>query len=245
MTIKFLGAAIAALAIVSPAAAGITLTFDEMPNYDRPYNFYAGGSSIDAGTEQATGRIGPNLGVSITDAAIVFQAFDQCPGGGCNGVFPTAPSGNRAMYNFAARTNLPALTTFNLAAGFTGEASVWHYGGASSMTVYRGLGGRDGDGGFPTVLGFAAMPLTTGCVVNPNTLTVTGCGWTKYTVAFTGTAQSLVLAGRASYFDNVTFGASGPSVGGVPEPASWAMLIAGFGLTGAAMRRRRMAVVAA
>lgn len=30
----------------------------------------------------------------------------------------------------------------------------------------------------------------------------------------------------------------------VPEPASWAMLIAGFGLTGAAMRRRR-AVVAA
>ena len=31
---------------------------------------------------------------------------------------------------------------------------------------------------------------------------------------------------------------------GVPEPASWAMLIAGFGLTGAAMRRRRLAVAA-
>ncbi len=30
----------------------------------------------------------------------------------------------------------------------------------------------------------------------------------------------------------------------VPEPASWAMLIAGFGLTGAAMRRRRVAVAA-
>lgn len=30
---------------------------------------------------------------------------------------------------------------------------------------------------------------------------------------------------------------------GVPEPASWAMLIAGFGLTGAAMRRRRHVVV--
>jgi uncharacterized repeat protein (TIGR03803 family) len=36
-----------------------------------------------------------------------------------------------------------------------------------------------------------------------------------------------------------------PPVGGVPEPASWAMLIAGFGLTGAAMRRRRSAAVAA
>lgn len=33
--------------------------------------------------------------------------------------------------------------------------------------------------------------------------------------------------------------------GGVPEPASWAMLIAGFGLTGAAMRRRRATVAAA
>jgi hypothetical protein len=30
----------------------------------------------------------------------------------------------------------------------------------------------------------------------------------------------------------------------VPEPASWAMLIAGFGLTGAVMRRRRMALAA-
>jgi hypothetical protein len=32
------------------------------------------------------------------------------------------------------------------------------------------------------------------------------------------------------------------AVGGVPEPSSWAMLIAGFGLTGATMRRRRSAV---
>jgi hypothetical protein len=30
----------------------------------------------------------------------------------------------------------------------------------------------------------------------------------------------------------------------VPEPASWAMMIAGFGLTGAAMRRRRSTAVA-
>ena len=33
--------------------------------------------------------------------------------------------------------------------------------------------------------------------------------------------------------------AQGAIVTGVPEPTSWAMLIAGFGLTGAAMRRRR------
>jgi uncharacterized repeat protein (TIGR03803 family) len=39
---------------------------------------------------------------------------------------------------------------------------------------------------------------------------------------------------------------SGFNVGGaVPEPASWAMLIAGFGLTGAAMRRRRVSAAVA
>lgn len=51
-----------------------------------------------------------------------------------------------------------------------------------------------------------------------------------------------------------TFSITGDGVGGipaglglrldsnVPEPASWAMMIAGFGLVGAAMRRRAMAV---
>lgn len=35
------------------------------------------------------------------------------------------------------------------------------------------------------------------------------------------------------------FGAVAPPTGGVPEPATWAMLIAGMGLSGAALRRRR------
>lgn len=35
-----------------------------------------------------------------------------------------------------------------------------------------------------------------------------------------------------------------PSTGGVPEPATWAMLIAGFGLVGASARRRRTVATA-
>ena len=40
---------------------------------------------------------------------------------------------------------------------------------------------------------------------------------------------------------SVTYDVPDPPVAGVPEPTSWALMIGGFGLTGAALRRRRMA----
>jgi hypothetical protein len=36
----------------------------------------------------------------------------------------------------------------------------------------------------------------------------------------------------------------GVGAGGVPEPASWALMIGGFGLAGAALRRRKALVAA-
>jgi hypothetical protein len=55
-----------------------------------------------------------------------------------------------------------------------------------------------------------------------------------------------VVAGSGNAnFGSYNLSISGPgdiTVGVVPEPASWAMLISGFGLTGAAMRRRRAAL---
>ena len=41
------------------------------------------------------------------------------------------------------------------------------------------------------------------------------------------------------YFDNVSATQSG---GAVPEPATWGLMIVGFGVTGAAIRRRRVAI---
>jgi len=46
--------------------------------------------------------------------------------------------------------------------------------------------------------------------------------------------------GTCALFETVAFSAS--SVDAVPEPATWAMLLAGFGLSGAVLRRRRTAV---
>jgi hypothetical protein len=64
--------------------------------------------------------------------------------------------------------------------------------------------------------------------------------------------QNLIVNNFALSFSGITnYGAaggnfnasgSGTFAGAVPEPATWAMMIAGFGLVGAAARRRRMTV---
>lgn len=59
-------------------------------------------------------------------------------------------------------------------------------------------------------------------------------------VAFTPTSARFSHPSFA--FEATSFGikpATTPFVGGIPEPASWGMMIAGFALTGTALRRRR------
>ncbi|MBS0479307.1 MAG: PEP-CTERM sorting domain-containing protein [Proteobacteria bacterium] len=48
--------------------------------------------------------------------------------------------------------------------------------------------------------------------------------------------------GHTGYVYLDGFGAVTPPAGGVPEPATWAMMIMGFGLMGGAIRRQRAAV---
>ena len=57
---------------------------------------------------------------------------------------------------------------------------------------------------------------------------------TAYTLEFQGLTNS---GDHTAFIDALNF-TFVPTVGGVPEPASWALMIAGFGLVGGAMRRR-------
>lgn len=56
---------------------------------------------------------------------------------------------------------------------------------------------------------------------------------------------SFEVGGRFLQVDNVNFSSAAAAVGAVPEPETWAMMIAGLGLVGGIMRRgRRMAPAA-
>ncbi|WP_310497295.1 CHRD domain-containing protein [Sandarakinorhabdus sp.] len=101
----------------------------------------------------------------------------------------------------------------------------------------------------PVAIGFSVPSATTGTITgNFNLLLQSTYNATFFNTRGGGTiagARSAFLAGldgNLAYFNVHTSAFPGGEIrgqlGAVPEPASWAMLIAGFGLTGAAMRRR-------
>ena len=67
-------------------------------------------------------------------------------------------------------------------------------------------------------------------------------GFDLASIGFTGPVQSLRIVGRDNFGTSPGFDLANIRV--VPEPASWAMMIAGFGLIGVALRRRLQGAVA-
>lgn len=82
---------------------------------------------------------------------------------------------------------------------------------------------------------------------NPGTVNFDGLSWAQVTytglIASSGSTE-LALYGRndpaAMFFDDVSVTAQGSA----PEPASWAMMLGGFGLLGGAIRARRKTAIA-
>lgn len=105
-------------------------------------------------------------------------------------------------------------------------------------------------GGNQTVTG-TAVDTVTNLVLG--TLTVTRPGTSDFDAIFATSSFSFLSVGNAV---KLSFTATGSNTGSadafvdnvsvigaaVPEPATWAMLLAGFGATGVVIRRRRMAV---
>lgn len=142
----------------------------------------------------------------------------------------TAPAGDASTYLYvssALSNGIATLSTANLSA-------VSFYWG--SIDSFNSVDVLLKDGSFVTVRGGRFPPHNGAATL----------GTTNRRVFFTADAGE-TITGLRFKSTNVAFEVDNVYgiVAGVPEPQSWAMLIAGFGMIGAASRRRRANVAAA
>jgi hypothetical protein len=213
----FVGGAAATLSLAAAgsALAGVNVVnFDGLNGsvYETVLNYYDGGFG------GAGSGPGPNYGVVFSSNAIVgCEQGTAC----ANTNAANAPSAPNVMFFLSG----PA-ATMDVAGGFTTGFSFYYsaqVGTTGFVDVWSGL---DGTG---TLLNSFTLPST------PDPYTV----FVPIGVTFAGTAESVQFGGVANFiaFDDVTFGSSTP---GVPEPATWALMLMGVaGIGGAARAARR------
>jgi hypothetical protein len=78
-----------------------------------------------------------------------------------------------------------------------------------------------------------------GGVVIHGTASATDLDWTVFTGTFVGTGSDTLSFTSILDAQNGSVFLDGVSIAAVPEASTWAMMILGFGLAGAAIRRRR------
>lgn len=229
--IPMAAAAAAFLAAGSAGAAVVDLNFEGV-NATYPSGFAFINGFYDGGTS-SDGTSGPNYGVtfSANAQAICLNSLTvSCSNTSRGGLAPGSAEG--ALFFLSGSS-----TTIDVAAGFDTGFS-FNYtnpgGVAGTVSVYSGL---DGTGSLLASFGLGAT--VSGC---PG-YNAGFCPFSPIGVAFGGTAQSIVFGGVANQivFDDVTFGASSP---GVPEAATWALMLMGVAAAGGALRRRRSTLTA-
>lgn len=165
----------------------------------------------------------------FSDATLALVDADA----GGNGNFANEPSSDTVMFFLDANNAVLDVTN-----GFdTGFSFFYTSSTAATVNVWSGLGAT---GSLLGSIDLAAQH-TDNCIGDPNG---TFCNWDAIGIDFAGTAFSIDFGGTANFtaYDNITFGSATPG-GAVPEPATWAFMIFGFGAIGGAMRRQRKANV--
>ena len=153
--------------------------------------------------------------------------------------FPTiSPNGG----NFVLADGDP-----NYSGAFSQTLSGLTVGHVYAVEFYQAAGQQAGFTGITT----ERWSVTFGGVTQLSTLiTLPEAGfapWQKQSLSFTATAVSQVLTflavGTPGGAPPISF-LDGVSVAGVPEPATWGLMVAGFGLVGFVARRRRVVFAA-
>lgn len=112
--------------------------------------------------------------------------------------------------------------------------------GSDQFGFYNVAGTFGGVRGVATVVSFGS-----GSIFSAFSITAPGLGFSQFTAPtlFTGPPTAPILAPGSFTLINPFFGnaALTISVAPIPEPATWALLLAGFAVTGVAARRTRAA----
>ena len=215
---QIFAAAIAATTIVAAVpASAVTLTFNN------------------------AGNVGQVLGNNVVDNGFRISA-DQCAGGNCFTVraAPGAGSGSdgKVLENYAFN---PAITISQVnGAAFTLQSFALtgvDLPGAfsSNFDVLFGFNYADGTSAVLATSIDANFSAPTSYLIQNQLAGYT----TKALTSFYVKADYGSQAGAKLQLDNINVTAIGAAV---PEPATWAMMIGGFGVIGASLRRRRRAV---
>lgn len=230
LTTGLIAVAMMAGAATSASANGIVVLDFEGVNGTYPsgfaqvLEFYNGGVSSD-------GTSGFNHGVSFSSNALAICL--NTPGVSCSNTSRggEAPGSEKGGLFFLDGTE----TILNYGAGFTTGFSFVYAQPNTQGGEVRVYDGADGTG---SLLGSISLGLTASTCGDEYGAAY--CPFEAVGVAFGGTAKSIVFAGVANFvvFDDITFGSVNPGNPGVPEPATWAMMILGFGLVGYSARRR-------
>jgi len=244
MSLKILGAATALLLAATGAEASGYQTVDLAPYVNQ--GFANGGWFIDGGQFQADlpGVTHGNQGSPIPfDVANVPDAVN---GGNLNFWFGNDDGSHTNLFGPTGSVTV-AINATNVNAVYVLADNVFGNYGADEFEVT--FHGTHGDITVPYIGGFDTRDYntpncaTTGCTpFFNNTWYTDGGGIVLDTRAF-GLATTFGL--NAITFTQVhpTDGMilAGITLGTAPEPASWALMICGFGLAGAALRRRQRA----
>jgi hypothetical protein len=169
-------------------------------------------------------------------------SVDTIPGwvnAGNSGQFqPGSSSGNFTYFNSVPDGLTVAYSNGGPISQVIGVLAV--AGTTYNLSVDFGLRHDQPNPGSATLSLFSGNALATG-------IAPTAGNWSTYTASYTATAAdagkaitvTLNSPGVQGDWDNVILTAV-PGAGAVPEPASWALMLTGFGLAGATMRRRRV-----
>ncbi|KAB7645418.1 PEPxxWA-CTERM sorting domain-containing protein [Polymorphobacter fuscus] len=140
-----------------------------------------------------------------------------------------APAGDATTYGYVSSSFAPNFATLST----PGLRSISFYWG--SIDAYNEVDVLGAGGSLLTTIGGSALPPANGdqgdAITNRRIYITAGVGETITGLTFRST-------GVAFEFDTIAAAA-------VPEPQTWAMLIAGFGFVGIAARRRRARYVTA